>query len=429
MPDINTTNAVLVIADDFTGANDVGVMLAKHGAQAQVLFNCAQLRHTRQSDVVILNTDSRALPAQQAAQRIAEAMDAWQSTHQQCWFFKKIDSTLRGNIGAELEATLQATGLPLAIVAPAYPALQRKVRQGICWVNDVPLTDSEFASDPKTPVTSAQISTIIAQQSTLPCAELSLSEIRHGNLPSYFNQLIKNGIRVVIADSETQDDLLRIVTAARSLSQHPLLVGSAGLSAAFAETSTFRVRSTAHPLLAVVGSMSEIAQQQLAYAAAHKPITLIDIEVSALLQQQSVDHYVDSVLNALQHHQHCVVRTCQNNQQRDSIAALCQHQGISRQQLGDSICLFLGVLVRKIIGQQPPIGGLYLSGGDVAIAVACALGAESFQVQGQVADCVPWGKLINSMTQDTPVMTKAGGFGTKTTFFDVLNFIEEKWRE
>jgi len=175
--------------------------------------------------------------------------------------------------------------------------------------------------------------------------------------------------------------------------------------------------------------MSEIAQQQLAYAAAHKPITLIDIEVSALLQQQSVDHYADSVLNALQHHQHCVVRTCQNNQQRESIAALCQHQGISRQQLGDSICLFLGVLVRKIIGQQPPIGGLYLSGGDVAIAVACALGAESFQVQGQVADCVPWGKLINSMTQDTPVMTKAGGFGTKTTFFDVLNFIEEKWRE
>jgi uncharacterized protein YgbK (DUF1537 family) len=72
---------------------------------------------------------------------------------------------------------------------------------------------------------------------------------------------------------------------------------------------------------------------------------------------------------------------------------------------------------------------LYLSGGDIAIAVAQALGAHSFQIKGQVASCVPWGTFIGGQLQQIPVLTKAGGFGTTSTLLDVLNFIEEKGRE
>ncbi|HBZ3631748.1 TPA: four-carbon acid sugar kinase family protein, partial [Klebsiella quasipneumoniae] len=64
-------------------------------------------------------------------------------------------------------------------------------------------------------------------------------------------------------------------------------------------------------------------------------------------------------------------------------------------------------------------------GGDVAIAVAQALGATGFQIRGRVAECVPYGYFLGGRWS-RPVMTKAGGFGTDTTLLHVVNFIEEK---
>jgi len=71
---------------------------------------------------------------------------------------------------------------------------------------------------------------------------------------------------------------------------------------------------------------------------------------------------------------------------------------------------------------------LYLSGGDVAIAVAQALGASGFKIQGLVAGCVTHGVLLNSEFT-LPVMTKAGGFGDENTLVAAIGFIEEKTSE
>ena len=81
-------------------------------------------------------------------------------------------------------------------------------------------------------------------------------------------------------------------------------------------------------------------------------------------------------------------------------------------------------LTALVVALCPP-GALYLSGGDVAIAVAHALGATGFQIRGRVAECVPYGHFLGGRWS-RPVMTKAGGFGTDTTLLHVVNFIEEK---
>ena len=68
---------------------------------------------------------------------------------------------------------------------------------------------------------------------------------------------------------------------------------------------------------------------------------------------------------------------------------------------------------------------LYLSGGDVAMAVAEALEATGFRITDRVAQCVPYGHFAGGRWQ-RPVMTKAGGFGDETTLRQVLHAIEEK---
>ncbi|MFJ5355418.1 D-threonate kinase [Pectobacterium sp. CHL-2024] len=441
MPNVQqSAEQVLVVADDFTGANDAGVGLAQHGARVSVVFDVNKLHADLLGDAVVINTDSRAVRDDVASQRTAEAVAAWQAAGGQGWIIKKIDSTLRGNLGAEIAAALSAADVPVALIAAASPMLGRVTRQGEVWVNGRLLTDTEFASDPKTPVTSASVAARLAEQTALSVAEIHLDDVRQANLAHRLQQLADEGVRLIILDTDVQDDLTHIVDAARTLPFRPLLVGSAGLSEALANTQNF-TRKTEKPLLAVVGSMSDIAQKQIAAVRLRSDVTLVDIDINALFSASStvMASQCEDAVKALMSGNHCIIRTCHNENQRFEIDARCQQLGLSRQQLGETISHSLGELTRNIVqvldsltagsaNQRLP-GGLYLSGGDIAIAVATALGATGFQIKGQIASCVPWGYLLNSVVGTTPVMTKAGGFGNETTLLDVLRFIEEKVSE
>ncbi|WJV61944.1 four-carbon acid sugar kinase family protein [Pectobacteriaceae bacterium CE70] len=421
---------VLVVADDFTGANDVGVGLSRYGTQTNVVFDVNKLHGDLLSDVTVINTDSRAHSASSASALTAQAVSAWLKAGGRGWIVKKIDSTLRGNPGAEIEAVLQVADIPLALVVPASPSLGRVTRNGQVWVNERLLTDTEFASDPKTPVCSASVGARLAEQSRLRQAEIHLSELRHIDLAAHLRTLTQCGVRLVIIDAENQNDLDNVIHAANQLCFKPLLVGSAGLSEALAKRIRFS-SSVNQSVLAVVGSMSEIAQKQMIVASQQQNVVLIDIDVNLFFGDslaENAERWVHDAVSALRHGQHCLLRTCYHDHQRFDIDRVCQQQHLSRQQLGENISQFLGELTRNIVRQHLP-GGLYLSGGDIAIAVAMALGASGFQIKGQIDSCVPWGRFLDSVVGDIPVMTKAGGFGNETTLLHVLRFIEERVSE
>ncbi|NDL65124.1 D-threonate kinase [Acerihabitans arboris] len=428
MPDRQHKTDILVIADDFTGANDAGVGLTRYGARVNVLFNGGFPGNTDGADAWAISTDSRALPAALAAERVARAACRWRAIAPDGWLYKKIDSTLRGNLGSEIEAALTAGRAPLAVIAAASPSMGRVIRNGDCHVNGIPLIDTEFASDPKTPVGTSSIADRIKQQSDLPLAGLDLAAVRGDRLAARLAELAQQGCRMVVLDSETDADLQTIIAALAQLPFRPLLAGSAGLIDALAQSLSYQ---PVRPLLAVIGSMSATAQRQIDHAVAHARVTLVDIDVlQAFAPDQApfIHQWTGQITTVLGTGRHCVVRTCQDAAQRQHIEAFCQQHDVSRQRLGEEICRMLGRLTRRIISMQP-VGGLYLSGGDVAVAVAGALGASGFQLRGQIAACVPYGRLLNSAAGTIPVMTKAGGFGDETTLSEVIRFIEEMLRD
>lgn len=414
---------VLVIADDFTGANDAGSGLARAGAKVHVLFDSSTAHDASSADVLVISTDSRAVSAAEAAHRTTLALQQHQAIAQDGWLFKKIDSTLRGNPGAEIEAALHASGKTLALVVPAVPKLGRITREGEVWINQQRLTDTEFASDPKTPVTSSHVLTRLHMQSDLTGETLDLATVRSGKLA----QVLASKQGLVVLDAEQDADIALIVAAAASLPARPLLAGASGLGDALGEYLASR---PARPVLAVVGSMSAIAQQQIARLATQRDIRIIDIDICQLFAQPAwpqAAKWQQAMQQALRDGAHCVVRTTQHAEQRHEIEQLCQQHQVSRQELGERICLFLAQLTHSVCRHVLP-AGLYLSGGDVAMAVAQALGAKGFQIQGLVAGCVPHGVLLNSELH-LPVMTKAGGFGDENTLVEAIRFIEEKSSE
>ena len=410
---------VLVIADDFTGANDAGSGLAQAGARVHVLFGTEAPLPEDAADVLVISTDSRAVSASQAAERVAQVVQHFAAQLQQGWLFKKIDSTLRGNIGAETAAALRASGKRLALVAPAVPRLGRTTHEGKVWVNQRLLTDTEFASDPKTPILSARV----LDQMQIDGTEIDLPTLRCDRLDA----VLAAAHGVVVVDAENEADLARLITAAARLAEKPLLVGAAGLSDALGAALSVR---PSRPVLAVVGSMSSSAQQQIATLLKQRAVEIVDVDIRQLFQQPAWpdrDRWIQQAETALRAGRHTVIRTCQHESQRHDIGHLSQQHSVTRQQLGEGISQLLGEITHSLCRTQLP-HALYLSGGDVAIAVAQALGASGFKIQGLVAGCVPHGVLLNSEFT-LPVMTKAGGFGDENTLVAAIGFIEEKSSE
>src|ERR671917_2986540 len=127
---------VAIIADDLTGAADSGVQLVHSGYRTAVVFRGAPIPPSDDLDAVAVDTNSRPLPAGFAAKRGVESGHALRESR---IVYKKIDSTLRGPIGAELAAALAATRRSKALIAPAFPSTGRETKGGTQFVHGVPV--------------------------------------------------------------------------------------------------------------------------------------------------------------------------------------------------------------------------------------------------------------------------------------------------
>src|SRR5918994_2700989 len=150
---------IAVIADDLTGAGDAGVQLVHAGYRTAVFFRESGVL-ADDLDAVAFDTDSRAMPAGFAAKRVLEAARAAREAR---IVYKKLDSTLRGNVAAELAAALGGSGRKHIVFAPAFPAAGRTTVGGTQRVHGVPVDETEMANDPHTPVTNAHVPSLLAE--------------------------------------------------------------------------------------------------------------------------------------------------------------------------------------------------------------------------------------------------------------------------
>lgn len=142
-----------VIADDLTGAAELGAAGLRLGLKAEVLRGD---RIGKESELVCVDTDSRSCASGEAAKRAAAAAKALHSAGAR-WIYKKVDSVLRGHVTAEVEAVMQQLELNRALALPANPSLGRVIRGGEYFIKGKPIHRTEFARDPEYPRRTAQV--------------------------------------------------------------------------------------------------------------------------------------------------------------------------------------------------------------------------------------------------------------------------------
>jgi D-threonate/D-erythronate kinase len=142
-----------VIADDLTGAAEIGAVGLRHGLRAEIVRTG---KPSGRADVVCMDTDSRSSTADEAGARAASAARQLRAAGAQ-WIYKKVDSVLRGQVTAEIEAVMRELKLSRALMLPANPSLGRTIRNGHYFVDGKLIHKTEFARDPEYPRRSSQV--------------------------------------------------------------------------------------------------------------------------------------------------------------------------------------------------------------------------------------------------------------------------------
>lgn len=421
-----------IIADDLTGAMDTGVLFAKRYPRVSVLFDKSNVEEmVRQNDALIIDSESRNTTAGKAYSIVREYTERLEKTSAEL-IYKKIDSTLRGNIGKELEVIVDVGAFDMVALVPALPISGRTTLNGFLYVNGRLLMESDLASDPFSPIKSSYIPDIVKAQTQLKVAVVELNTIRSGSshLIAVLDELHRTGCRVAVMDVENEGDMDCISTALNSSGLKILPCGSAGL---FSRMFTNKLpelepMELSHikndkPLVVISGSPAKISKLQIEYAQ-NQGENVIKLDCEKIIGE--ADAASDEI----------------NRVKRLSLEYLgagkniiIDGAGTGKKDINDTYKGDTKMLLeasRKVqaaisditeeIADNVEISGLMIFGGDTALSICRKLQAKAVRILGEVEPLVPYGKITGGKLDGVYIATKAGGFGTEDIILKAAEF-------
>ena len=422
---------LVVIADDLTGANDTGVQFSKFGLRTIVFLGSESKELLlKNADIIVLDTDSRAESSLIAVERVTKAckiVDELGISH----LYKKIDSTLRGNIKVEISAACTAFKPIITVIAPAFPNTQRVTIGGHQLLEGIPVSMTEIAHDPKTPVTESWIPKLLGKEDD-KVGMIPLEKVMGGPLVIHeeITKQLHIGKKWFIFDAVSEENLRHITKAAAEF-ERVLWVGSAGLaeqlSTVFQWGKNREKRNTIisdHSLkLVVAGSVSKVTQKQIQTYIEKKAVSyiLLDSIAAVLTPNQEIERVVFHARKFLQEKD--LVIYCSNDKEVVAqVIAAGKSININSTQVGIRIAMVLGQVVAEL-GKEG-LAGLFLTGGETAVSSCRALQATGIEILQEVVPGIPLGRIIGGPLYGLRVITKAGAFGDDHAIIKAMKIFE-----
>ena len=379
-----------IVADDLTGAVDTGVQFARWGLHTLVMLENNQVPET---EVIVVTTDSRDEPAEEAYRRARDSARLLAGRLP----YKKIDSTLRGNLGPELDGLLDGLEMGRALVAPAFPATGRTTVDGIHMVHGVPLAESSFARDPLWPATESHVPTMLARQTRRTVGHLPLRVV-DGGPKSVASALRNTTANVVVADATEARHLRTLAIALGLMEERWLPCGCAGLAEEWPTAlglelpkgGPFRWSVDPRPALVIAGSRNRSTAQQLRQAAEAGVLEIVEFSPG------SDSSEVLTRARALLRDGGSVALT----------TTFSEYQEGRGKEAAEELARAAASILREQL-----VAGIFMTGGDIARAVCRQLGATALHAVGEVQPGVAMAELNGGIRDGTRVVTKAGGFG------------------
>lgn len=398
---------MLMIADDMTGALDSGVMLsARHINTLVQIDSDADIRSAfDHCDVIVVNTETRHLSAEEAYARVyrvaKQAVDLGIP-----YIYKKTDSALRGNIGAELHAVLCASNAKVLHFAPAFPQLGRTTVNGMQLIDGVPLDKSPFAQDPLNPSVSAYIPDIITSQCNV---SVVLDEAAAGTAPY---------IRVYNTETVSElNDISRMLIGKENAS---VFAGCAAFIGEMAQylpiaPSKEETVTVTQPLMVFCGSMHEQGRRQIE-AAERKGVTRYSADVRSAIRN---DFHSKDIGNSLI----CSMQNDLSERTPFVFNIIGEQDGElypgERREISSKLPRAMAELISSVV-ETSDEGLPMIIGGDTLGAFLAHIGVKYVHPVAEIKPGVVLATYtINDVTKT--FVAKAGSFGTDDLLVDIIH--------
>lgn len=404
----------LIIADDFTGANDTGVQLKRRGHPTQVLFAGKEVR-SRHS--VVIDTESRNDRPEHAGEIVAQTLTQVDFS-QFGYVMKKVDSTMRGNIAWEIKAVDDAYHPELIVFAPALPAMERTTVDGVQCLDGVEICKTELSKDPKNPVMEDNLVKLLMQVYEEPVILKYLPDVRSRTLSF-------DGGRIFVCDAESDEDLRNVIGAAKKSGRRTLYIGTAGMA-----DNMMELEEPSLPAFGVVASVSSVANAQMHYCE-RAGCSMVKIPVAEIIRGTArMEDYQKAAAESLKLGKDTILLTdtAYDRELIELSQEAGEEKGLDLTEIGDEMRSLLGKAAREVL-DEAEVSGVYLSGGDTALGVMMNIEADGSEILSEILVGIPMIRVMGGRYEGLKLVTKAGAFGTVDAAAFALRKIKEKGGE
>ncbi len=424
-------NSTIIVADDLTGANDTALQYFKTGLSAKIVIDIyTDFNDIEDVDVWAISTESRNTTKEKAVERVVLVSQKLKDSLGIENFYKKIDSTLRGNTGVEIVSMLETTGKDIAIIAPAYIEEGRTTVGSYQLLNGIILERTQCALDPKAPIYESYIPDILKKDLNTRLHDLigtiELRTVTKGAGPIVLkiNELVRQGKKLIVADAMSNVDLEQIALAINKSSYDILPCGSAGLANAlnkisFEENTKTKIEHVPNlPRLIVSGSATQLTYNQIKKLKEEgRDIFFIDLTVKDIIEGFEEKIYKE-IIEILSQNKDVVVHCSYIDKEITDENSSNQliDAGIAKDEFPSKITDFLADLVYEINMNSKFI--LIMIGGETSFKCARKIDSKYLQILDAILPAIPLCMDANGKI----IVTKSGNFGTPSTLLEILNY-------
>lgn len=410
----------IVIADDVTGANDIGIMYAKAGLSALVYsLGNGVGREYLPCDTLIIDTDSRFDTGEEAYRKVYDALqgcpkeDAVQFIDKQC-------SVFRGNIGAEFDAMMDALEEDFAVVVLGFPDNGRTTLHHIHYVHGIRLGDSQFKNDPVHPMTCSDLVEILQRQTKRRVGAIDY-EVYSGGVRAVKDALkkAKENCNYVIMDVRDNADLELL---AESLKDQRMICGSSALAEYLAKQETKRagrsgkaaVVKEKHKVFCMAGSLTPQTISQTAYMRQKGyPVFTLDTRklIDKALREQELGRLYAEVQKAYKTQDFVMIHSMNKPEEVAETKAVAAAAGISNTEVSMLVSSALSEVTQRAV-REYQIRRIIVCGGDTSASLCAGLNIHGMRVLEEIEAGLPTCESVEE--PHYRMVLKSGSFGSES---------------
>jgi len=409
----------IVIADDLTGSNATCSLFKKIGLRAASILKL-QGDINYDVDVISYSTASRGLDKEEAYNKVSEAIKILKSKDVLV-YNKRIDSTLRGNIGTEINAMLDnLEDDRIAVVIPSYPDSGRIVVNKTMLVNGVLLENSDAGKDPKTPIKTSCVESLIQKDIKYSSTYFTLSDIEQPieEIVKKIQEAIKKS-RVLIFDAVNNEDIIKISKAIIN-SDINIITVDPGPFTLYYSKELQKKNHLEKKILMVIGSVTATTKKQIEYILQEEDIFLVKMKVEDFFEKETclkeIERVISFIKKCIASYDLFLVTTSPiGDEKKADLQKLAENLNTTVEEISKIIANTLTETVVKILKETEKFEGVYSSGGDITIALLEKLKAIGVEIREEVIPLAAYGRLIGGDFPNLKLVSKGGMVGDEKT--------------